>query len=297
MKHALIQNLPTENNQVAIQLEECADLMEAGKSRPATVQALRHGATNIRQHPVPVSEVYSKGGRPGLVAMPGVGDFIAGLVIEYIVSHRISLNDRLRCSVPTEKILEGLPAVGEKKARLLARGYGIKDLHQLEKALQNGDLDPVFAPGSDGRNRVTRDLQHRLHTIRGAQDGGPLPPLTDILEADRIFRQRWNKDRSLPIPLQLTVNHRSFRAAPAATTGQGPEYSSDDPTLIWCLRSRFNRPFRVFTGRYGNLRGKRVVAGYLAEMRRMHRLPGRQQEFWSHMKASLGRPEPGGRFP
>jgi len=80
--------------------------------------------------------------------LPGVGESIAGKILEYLRSGRISKYEKLKKEVPPELLdLLEIEGVGPSTLRLLI-AHGIHDRTQLLEALQKGSLDVV--PGLSG---------------------------------------------------------------------------------------------------------------------------------------------------
>jgi len=84
------------NGQIADLLDQIADLMEAQGSNAYRIRSYRNGARQIRTAPESVVALAQARDKKGLKALPGIGESLANLIIEYVHTGRSTLLDELK---------------------------------------------------------------------------------------------------------------------------------------------------------------------------------------------------------
>lgn len=75
-----------ENQQIAAQLREAAELLQAQGANPFRVGAYHRAADTVAGLAQPLREIFDTRGRSGLQALPGIGDGIASAIAEMLAS-------------------------------------------------------------------------------------------------------------------------------------------------------------------------------------------------------------------
>ena len=105
------------------------------------VRAYQKAALTVGTMQEPVEDVYEKGGLKALMEIPGVGKSIAGHIEEYIKTGRIKKYDELKRKYPIDMAgLTSITGMGPKRAMLLYKKLGIKNIDDLKRALARHEI-------------------------------------------------------------------------------------------------------------------------------------------------------------
>ena len=118
------------NEQIAAILDEIAGLLENLESNPYRVQAFRTGAQTVREADQPIAELARRGDRKGLMDLPGIGEGLAGVIFEYVVTGRAEVLENLRAQ-------QSPPTAQEKTAN--------KDLQKDKESLKKSSSQPSIS--------------------------------------------------------------------------------------------------------------------------------------------------------
>ncbi len=103
---------PHSNEEVALLLDEIADLLEAGEENPFRVRSYRSAAGSVRATRQSVADLVESKGTEGLRELQGVGEKIAGLIGEYLETGKAGILEDLKKDLPPEAVRKAV----EKKA-------------------------------------------------------------------------------------------------------------------------------------------------------------------------------------
>jgi len=141
-----------ENAEIARLFRELGDLLELEQANPFRVRAYRNAARTIESHPDPVTEIAIH--RPAeLTALPGIGDDLAGKIVELVRTGRLTALDQARKRTPRGLIsLTRLPGLGPIRVRRLFRDLGVRTPADLKDAISSGRLAELtgFGPKTVG---------------------------------------------------------------------------------------------------------------------------------------------------
>ena len=183
----------TENADIASRLQEYATLLEQQGDDVFRVRAFQQAADHVSALPEALRDIFSHEGLAGLIAQPKIGRGIAAAIAEMLTSGRWSQLDRLRGDAAPERLFMTLPGIGPELARRLADDEDIETLEELETALQPGGR-PIAGFGRRRRQMVLSQISDRLERIRTARRTAgsvvPAPPVSLLLDADRLYRER-----------------------------------------------------------------------------------------------------------
>ncbi len=105
------------------------------------VRAYQKAALTIGMMQEPIEDIYRKGGVNALMELPGVGKSIAGHIEEYIKTGRIKKYGELKKKYPIDMAgLTSISGMGAKRAMVLYRKLGIKDIDDLKRALARHEI-------------------------------------------------------------------------------------------------------------------------------------------------------------
>jgi hypothetical protein len=92
------------NKEIVALLERIAALLDAKKDNPFRVRSYRTAAQSIEESGSAVSKLIQSKGPDGLAGIKGIGEKIAGLIVEYVQTGKSELLETLEKEVPAEKV-------------------------------------------------------------------------------------------------------------------------------------------------------------------------------------------------
>ncbi len=123
-----------KNQEITAIFFEIADILEM-QNVQWKPRAYRKAAMAIESLSEPIEDVYKKGGKKALEAIPGVGENIAKKIEEIIKTGKLHYFEKLKKSMPIDvEALGAVPGLGPKKTVQLYKKLGIKNLDDLKKA-------------------------------------------------------------------------------------------------------------------------------------------------------------------
>lgn len=147
------------NQEIAKIFKEIAIILEADNV-PFKPQAYERAAEVIDSLGEDVKETYRRGGLKALEEIPGVGVSLAEKIEEYIKKGRIKYYDGLKKKMPVDitglKAVEGL---GPKRIKELYQKLKIKNVKDLEKAIQTGKVGRLEHFGRRSEENLLRGLK------------------------------------------------------------------------------------------------------------------------------------------
>jgi DNA polymerase (family X) len=275
--------LPLDNERLADRLAEVADLLEGKGENPYRVRAYRRAADTLRRLGLPASELLRAEGLGALERLPGFGRGLARVVEELATTGRLGLLDELRGEVAPEELLAGVAGLGPALAARVHRELGVRTLEGLERAAHDGRLAALPGFGPKRLRAVREALAGRLRrrpAPEGPSPAGAEPPVADLLDVDREYRERaaggelhrlaprrFNPRAEAWLPvLRARRGGRRYTALYSNT----PEAHAKEKTRDWVViyeQGGAGRQWTVVTARSGPLRGRRVVRGREKECR------------------------------
>jgi hypothetical protein len=182
----------TDNTDITARLQEYSALPEQQGDDLFRVRAFQEAADHVRTLPVALRDLFAREGLAGLIAQPKIGRGIAAAIAEMLTSGRWSQLDRLRGDAAPARLFMTIPGIGPELARRLADDEDIETLEELEIALQPGGR-PIPGFGRRRRQLILSQVGERLGRVRTARRGArPVtpPPVSLLLDADRLYRER-----------------------------------------------------------------------------------------------------------
>jgi hypothetical protein len=268
--------LPLANRQIAERLEEVADRLAGRDDNPFRVHAYRVAAETIRHLDRPAAEILCDEGLDGLDALPGIGTTLARAIEQLAVTGELEILDRLRAEDGPVGLLADIPGVGTELAKRIHDKLHVRTLAELEEAAHDGRLAELPGVGPK-RLRGIRDvlagrLSRRRVAVPRPSEG---PPVADLLEVDRIYRERtsagllrriaprrFNPSGKAWLPvLRIKRNHRRYVALYSNTALAHRQNTTRDWVVIYCDDHGQRSQWTVVTGKTGACRGRRVVRG------------------------------------
>lgn len=280
------------NEEVAGLLDRIASLLEAQGENPFRVGAYRRAAQSIRSWATKVSDLVLEGQEKELEDIPGIGERLAGLIVEYVRTGRTDLLDRLEAEVDPTAVFARIPGIGEELAARIVEELAVSSLEELEQAAYDGRLEQVegFGPERVDAVRVyLSGLLSRAAATRRRQEAGieekpERPPVELLLQVDEEYRRRaqagelrriaprrFNPEGEAWLPvLETEKDGWSFTALYSNTARAHELGKTRDWVVIYYEREGREGQATVVTATSGKLKGKRVVRGREPESRRYY---------------------------
>lgn len=150
------------NKEIAKIFYDMADIMEVQGEIPFKVIAFRNGARTVEFLAEDINEVYKKGGREALDALPGIGSGIAERIEELLKTGKLREFEQLkhRIAAPTLLFME-IPGVGPKTAQKLYGTLRAQNVEELASLLKSGKGDKWFQKKT--REKILRGIDILKH--------------------------------------------------------------------------------------------------------------------------------------
>lgn len=273
--------LPLDNARVADRLDAVAIGLEEREANPFRVRAYRNAAAALRSLDRPVSELLKEEGPDGLERIPSIGSRLSRVIELLTFTGHFPLLDEIEGQNRPEELLATVGGVGPGLARRIHDTLGVNTLEELEIAANDGRLAKVPGLGPK-RLRVIREvlsarLQRRSTLSSARQEASP-PPVEDLLEVDRLYREkaesgllhriaprRFNPAGEAWLPvLRVKRGGRRYRAL-FSNTALAHELEKTRDWVVIYYSDGTHGQCTVVTAGSGPLRGKRVIRGREAE--------------------------------
>lgn len=150
-----------ENVDVARMFEQVADLLELESENPFRVRAYRNAARTLESLPTRVADVAVHDGK-SLAELPGIGEDLAGKIVEIVRSGHLTVLDELLSKTPKGLIdVMAVPGLGPKRAKAIHDVLGVTSVAALESAARAGQLHTVPGIGPVTERRVIDGIAQR----------------------------------------------------------------------------------------------------------------------------------------
>jgi DNA uptake protein ComE-like DNA-binding protein len=276
---------PTQrsNEEVAMVLEEVAELLEAQGANPYRVRAYRTAAGTVRTLTEPLHRIVQEQDVASLIELPGIGRSLAHSIDHFVRSGRLPLLERLRGENAPERIFATVADIGPKLAHAIHEELGIETLTELEAAARDGRLANVPGMGPKRLRAVRESLAGRFRQPAEPKQIPQRPsateteqvPIEELLNVDEQYRRlarqgrlpriaprRFNPTREAWLPVLHTVRDDRHYTALYSNTARAHEMGAiHDWVIIYRDDDDHHGRWTVITANYGRLRGRRIVRG------------------------------------
>ncbi|HXZ15775.1 MAG TPA: helix-hairpin-helix domain-containing protein, partial [Roseiarcus sp.] len=131
--------MPIQNAEIASLLSQEAELLEIQGANPFRVRAYRRAAQTIDALPRSVSSILAAG--EDLTSLPGIGQDLAGKIVEIVRTGHFAALDDLKREVPGElAAIAALPGMGPKRVNQLHHELSVQTLDDLRRVVEQGRL-------------------------------------------------------------------------------------------------------------------------------------------------------------
>jgi predicted flap endonuclease-1-like 5' DNA nuclease len=268
------------NEQIAARLQEVADLLESQGANPFRVRAYRTAAESVKALNRSVVDILAEKGLDGLTELPGIGASLARAIEQLAMGGSLGLLEGLRGSSSPERLFRTITGIGPELATRIHEHLGIESLTDLEAAAYDGRLARI--PGMGQRRiRVVREslagrfLRPRRDRpiVRRQKVESFSPPVSELLSIDEEYRRkattgrlpriaprRFNPTGQAWLPVLHTTRDNRHYTALYSNTARAHELGTNrDWVVIYLDSLDEDGQWTVVTGRFGKLRGKRIV--------------------------------------
>lgn len=264
-----------ENAEVARRLDEVAALVQSQRGSLFRVRAYRRAAETIRSLKLPISELLGKAGAEGLESLPGIGESIGRSIRDLLHSGRLPALDRLRGEADPVLLLATVPGISREMADRIHQTLGINTLEDLETAAHDGRLTEFMDIRGKRLEAIQDSLTARLVRVRLRRVPASPPPVEEILDVDREYREgvragalptitprRFNPERRSWLPVLHTERgHRHYTALFSNTARAHELGKTNDWVVIYYNADGAEGQCTVITSERGPLEGLRIVRG------------------------------------
>jgi hypothetical protein len=270
------------NARVAALLREKAAILEAQNANPFRVNAYRQAADTVANLASDVGDLFQQSGIEGLIALPHIGEGIAGAIAEILTAGRWSQLERLRGTLDPVAAFRAIPGIGPDLARQIHDTLHVDTLEALEAACNDGRIETVPGIGQRRAAAIKAALaqllsQRRVRGLRGRVGAAEHEPPVDLLLAvDREYRdkaaqgklrtiapKRFNPEGKAWLPVLQTDRGAWHFTALYSNTAKAHELgrTRDWVVLYFYDADHVERQRTVVTEARGPLAGRRVVRG------------------------------------
>lgn len=149
-----------QNEQIARQLEEIADLLEIEGENAFRIRAYRNAARELRDLTQSVAEMVAQGA--DLTALRGIGEGIAKKIVELVqTGHLAYLEDLEKETGPGLAELLAVPGLGPKRVKRIHDELGVHDAAGLLAAARAGKLEGLAGLGAKTQEKILAALERR----------------------------------------------------------------------------------------------------------------------------------------
>lgn len=186
-----VERVQVTNADVAVILNEMADLLEIDGANPFRVRAYRQAAATISTLARPLAEMVEQGEE--LTDLPGIGEAIATKIQEIVHTGKLDQLEEERSRIPPQLTdLLRVQSLGPKRAGVLYKELGITSLEQLKQAAQEQRIRQVKGFGPKLEQSILEDIEQAQQYQRRylwIEAGQMVLPLVEYMRAyERVQR-------------------------------------------------------------------------------------------------------------
>ncbi|MDT8394766.1 MAG: nucleotidyltransferase domain-containing protein, partial [Bacteroidales bacterium] len=150
--------MPVSNKTIARILNEVADLLDIKGANEFRVRSYREAAQTISG----ISENITKlaENKEELKSFPGIGDSMAGKIVEIAETGKLSQLKKLRKKIP-ESLLEvmNLGQMGPRRTKILYDNLNIESIDDLKEALDEGKVKKIKGFGKKSVENLIKEIE------------------------------------------------------------------------------------------------------------------------------------------
>lgn len=175
--------MPAKNLELARLFDEIGDLLELAGQNKFRVNAYHNAARSLRDISTDVVELARQ---DKLRDIPNVGTGMADHIREYLDSGRIARHEELARQVPPTLVqLMQIPGLGPKKVMAVHEQLGVKNQDDLQRVLDNGQLEKLPGMGAKTAERIRQGMAFLAQSSQRVPLGAARPVATALSEQIR----------------------------------------------------------------------------------------------------------------
>ncbi len=157
--------MPIQNAEIATLLDQTAELLEIEGANPFRVRAYRRAARTIEGLPQSAASLVAAG--RDLSELPGIGEDLAGKIVQIVKTGRLVTLDALKKELPGELgAMAALPGLGAKRVKRLYDELGVRSLADLRRAVEAQRLRELKGFGEKIEQKLLAALQKPVAPAR-----------------------------------------------------------------------------------------------------------------------------------
>jgi len=130
-----------------------------------------------------IEEIYKTGGAKALLKIPGVGKSIAEKIEEYLKTGRIKYYEQFKKKMPINlEEINSVEGLGPKRAKILYQKLGIRNLKDLERAVNARKIRPLFGFGEKTEKNILEGIKFLKRSKGRFLLGDILPKVKEVYE-------------------------------------------------------------------------------------------------------------------
>jgi hypothetical protein len=279
------------NARIAALLRDKAAILEAQNANPFRVNAYRRAADTVAGLDSDVGKLYREAGLEGLIALPHIGEGIAGAIAEILATGRWSQLERLRGTLDPVAAFRAIPGIGPDLARQIHDTLHVDTLEALEAACADGRIETVPGIGPRRAASIRAALaqllsRRRVRGVRARAEAPQLEPTVELLLAvDQEYRdkaaqgklrtiapKRFNPEGKAWLPVLQTERGEWHFTALYSNTAKAHELgrTRDWVVVYFYDADHVERQRTIVTEARGPLAGRRVVRGREGECQQFY---------------------------
>jgi DNA polymerase (family 10) len=177
-----------KNYEIADIFDKIADALEFKGDDSFRIGAYRKAARILREYPEDIEEVWEKG---EIQKIPGIGKGMAEKIEEYLKSGKMKKYEEAIEGIPQEllQLLE-IPNLGPKTLNLAYTKLGVKNLNDLERVIENGELAKLFGMGVKKVENIKKGIELYKQGKERIPIGVALPIVEEIIKELKKYTEK-----------------------------------------------------------------------------------------------------------
>jgi len=170
-----------KNKELTAIFEDMANILEFKGENPFKISAYHKAARVIEGLGEDIKVIFEGG---GLLEIPGIGSGIAQKIEEYLTTGKMSKYEEMKKDVPEGLIeLLGIQGLGPKTLALVHKELDVRNLLDLERAIQLGSLEGLPGMGQKKVENILRGIRFFRLSKERIPLGLAWPIVLEIIEA------------------------------------------------------------------------------------------------------------------
>jgi DNA polymerase (family 10) len=150
--------MPMSNAEIAEAFREMADLLEISGGNPFRVRAYRTAAVTIQDEPRALRDMVANG--DDLTALPGIGPDLSRAITQLVQDGQFPESEAIKQQIdPGVRGIMRIPGLGPKRVRALHDELGIKNVDDLQTALNQNRLAGVSGFSQKLQDQIAQALE------------------------------------------------------------------------------------------------------------------------------------------